>query len=219
MSVINAKTRRAPRWRRRKEDRPAEIIAAALESFTERGFAATRLDDIAARAGVTRGTLYLYFPSKEELFKAVIRQHIVPVIERGEGMMEAGAAANVPTAELLSQLILSFPALVLSSSVSAIPKLIISEAGNFPDLARFYLDEVIARGRRLIAAILARGVARGEFRAIDDDAFFSIMGPMLVMALWKHSLGRYDKGGFDPQRLCRAHVELLLNGLQKPGGR
>jgi AcrR family transcriptional regulator len=218
MSVISAKTRRAPRWRRRKEDRPAEIIAAALESFTERGFAATRLDDIAERAGVTRGTLYLYFPGKEELFKAVIRQRIVPVLERGEGMMAAGAAANTSTAELLTQLILSFPDLMLNASVSAIPKLIISEAGNFPDLARFYLDEVIARGRRLIKAILARGVARGEFRAIGEEAFFSIMGPMLVMALWKHSLGRYDTSGVDPHRLCRTHVDLILNGL-KAGGR
>src|SRR5215475_11034572 len=84
-------TEKSPRWRRRKEERPAEIIAAALETFAERGFAATRLDDIAERAGVTRGTLYLYFPSKEELFKAVVRQAIVPVIARGD----AGAFAGV----------------------------------------------------------------------------------------------------------------------------
>src|ERR1700752_2877544 len=107
MSVINAKTRRAPRWRRRKEDRPAEIITAALASFAERGFAATRLDDIAERAGVTRGTLYLYFPSKEELFKAVVRQSIVPIIARGEAMV---AQSHEPAAALLSKLLLSIPA-------------------------------------------------------------------------------------------------------------
>src|SRR5262245_40817513 len=108
-----------PRWRRRKDDRPAEIIAAALESFAGHGFAATRLDDIADRAGVTRGTLYLYFPSKEELFKAVVRQSIVPVIARVEQMI---ASYTGPTADLLAKLILSFPDTVLRSRVSAIPK-------------------------------------------------------------------------------------------------
>ena len=92
------------RWRRRKDARPSEIIAAALESFAESGFAATRLDDIAARAGVTRGTLYLYFPSKEDLFKAVVRQSIVPILAHAEGML---SGSTEPTADLLTRLILS----------------------------------------------------------------------------------------------------------------
>jgi len=205
-----------PRWRRRKEARPAEIIAAALESFAERGFAATRLDDIAARAGVTRGTLYLYFPSKEELFKAVVRQSIVPIIARGEEMV---AHSHEPSAELLAKTLLMIPKEVAGSPVSAIPKLVISEARNFPDLAQFYLKEVIRRGRRLLTAIIARGVERGEFRPMDmDHVFYCVVGPVLLTMLWKHSFEPYDGKRLDAQALCRAHLDLLLHGMLKPEG-
>jgi AcrR family transcriptional regulator len=203
-----------PRWRRRKDARPSEIIAAALESFAERGFAATRLDDIAAGAGVTRGTLYLYFSSKEELFEAVVRQSIVPILVRGEEMITGSTES---TADLLTKLILSFPDAMSGSRISAIPKLVISEARNFPDLARFYLDEVVHRGKRLIKTLIERGIARGEFRSVDvDQVFFCVLSPILIATLWEHSLGPYDKEGLDRQILCRTHVELLLHGLLKP---
>ena len=204
-----------PRWRRRKDARPSEIIAAALASFAERGFAATRLDDIAARAGVTRGTLYLYFSSKEELFKAVVRQFLLPIFARREEML---AAATEPTPDLLAKFILSFPVALAGSQVSAIPKLVLSEAGNFPDLARFYVDEVLRRGRRLIRGLLRRGIERGEFRNVDvDQVFYCVVAPLLVTMLWRHSLAPYDKDGPDLPALCRAHVDLLLHGLLKPG--
>ena len=204
----------SPRWRRRKDARPGEIIAAALASFAERGFAATRLDDIAARAGVTRGTLYLYFPNKEELFKAVVRETIVPILARAETM---AAEAEGPTAALLTRLILFFPDAVFGGPASAIPKLVISEAANFPDVAKFYLEEVIQRGRRLVRSIIRRGVARGEFRAVDEEhAFYCVMAPMLLAALWQHSFRRYDEAAMDPHALARVHVDLLLNGLIAP---
>jgi AcrR family transcriptional regulator len=211
VSLIKTRPRAAPRWRRRKDERPAEIIAAALASFAERGYAATRLDDIAQRAGVTRGTLYLYFPSKEELFKAVVRQRVVPVLERGEATI--AAAGDVPTPALLASLIESFPALAVEAPISAIPKLVIAEAGNFPDLARFYLDEVVARGRRLIKALIARGVARGEFRPVAEESFFCVIAPMLLAMLWRHSLGAHDDSMLDAHRLARVHADLLLRGL------
>ena len=205
-----------PRWRRRKEERPAEIIAAALETFAERGFAATRLDDIAERAGVTRGTLYLYFPSKEELFKAVVRQAIVPVIARGEEMVEHSQESS---AALLAKILLMIPTAVAGSAVSAIPKLMISEARNFPDLAQFYLKEVIRRGRRLLTAIIARGVERGEFRPVDmDHVFYCVVGPVLLTMLWKHSFEPYDGERLDARALCQAHLDLLLHGLLKHEG-
>src|SRR5882672_2920597 len=207
---------KGPRWRRRKEERPAEIVAAALESFAERGFAATRLDDIAARAGVTRGTLYLYFPSKEDLFKAVVRQSIVPIIARGEEMV---AQSQEPSSALLANVLLMMPRAVAGSPVSAIPKLVISEARNFPDLAQFYLKEVIRRGRRLLTAIIARGVERGEFRPMDmDHVFYCVVGPVLLSMLWKHSFEPFDGKRLDAQALCRAHLDLLLHGMLKPGG-
>jgi AcrR family transcriptional regulator len=201
------------RWRRRKKARPAEILAAALECFRERGFTATRLEDVAARAGVTKGTIYLYYPSKEDLFKAVVWGELTPNIERLEAIVEQPG----PTAALLERLLTTWET-VVALPVSVMPKLVISEAGNFPDLARFYLETVVHRGLSLIAAILRRGIARGEFRAIDvDHAVYCVVGPLLLTALWKHSLGLYDDRPMDVAGVCRAHLDLLLHGLQAPG--
>jgi AcrR family transcriptional regulator len=202
------------RWRRRKEARPEEILSAALESFAERGFAATRIEDVAARAGISKGTLYLYFNGKEELFKAVVRQALLPNLARIEAL---AASFEGPSASLLERL-LATVAGVVESRVGAIPKLVIAEAGNFPDLARFYLDEVVHRGLGLIATILRRGIARGEFRAIDvEHAVFCVIAPLLIAALWKNSLEPHDQAGpLDVQALVRAHLDLLLRGLEAP---
>jgi AcrR family transcriptional regulator len=203
--------RSSTRWRRRKEARPDEILAAALESFAERGFASTRLEDVAARAGISKGTLYLYFKNKEELFEAVVRAKLLPNLERLEAL---AATFEGPSALLLERLVQTV-AHVVSSRVGAIPKLVIAEAGNFPDLARFYLDEVIRRGLRLIGTILRRGVERGEFRAVDvDHAVFCVIAPMLLTALWKNSLEPYDDAPLDAHALARTHLDLLLRGLE-----
>lgn len=202
------------RWRRRKEARPEEILAAALASFAERGFAATRLEDVAARAGISKGTLYLYFKGKEELFEAVVRATIVPNIARLETL---AATFEGPSARLLERLLLTL-ADVVGSQVGAIPKLVIAEAGNFPDLARFYLDEVVRRGLRLIGAILRRGIERGEFRPVDvDHTVFCVITPMLIAALWKNSLEAHDDAPLDAQAVARAHLDLLLRGLEAHG--
>jgi AcrR family transcriptional regulator len=202
------------RWRRRKEARPEEILAAALASFAERGFAATRLEDVAVRAGISKGTLYLYFKGKEELFEAVVRATLVPNIARLETL---AATFEGPSARLLERLLLTL-ADVVGSQVGAIPKLVIAEAGNFPDLARFYLDEVVRRGLRLIGAILRRGIERREFRPVDvDHTVFCVIAPMLIAALWKNSLEPYDAAPLDTQALARAHLDLLLRGLEAHG--
>jgi AcrR family transcriptional regulator len=202
------------RWRRRKEARPDEILVAALESFAERGFAATRLEDVAARAGVSKGTLYLYFKSKEELFEAVVRATLLPNLERVEAL---AASYEGPSAPLLERLLLTI-ADVVSSRVGGIPKLVIAEAGNFPDLARFYLEEVVRRGLRLIGTILRRGIARGEFRAVDvDHAVFCVIAPLLIAALWKNSLEAHDDAPLDAPALARVHLDLLLRGLEVHG--
>src|SRR5579863_6328670 len=180
---------RQTRWQRRKEARPGEILDAALACFAERGFAATRLDDVAKRAGVTKGTLYLYFPNKEELFKAVVRQSIVASIARGEALV-AGSAEPAPA--LLERLIHHW-AQVIPTPASAIPKLVLAEAGNFPDIARFYLDEVVNRGMELIRGVIRAGIARGEFRAVDvESGAFCVMAPMVLAMQWRHSFARHD---------------------------
>jgi AcrR family transcriptional regulator len=198
------------RWRRRKEARPQEILAAALDMFAERGYAATRLDDVARRAGVTKGTLYLYFPNKEELFKAVIRETLVSELIRLGTASEL--ASGGPSIE---GLIADFERLA-ASPIGAIPKLVLGEAANFPEIARFYLDEVVVRGLGMIRGMLQRGVDAGEFRTIDvEHAACCVVAPLLLAVLWKHSLGPVADNPLDIAALCRAHRDLLLNGLRQ----
>jgi AcrR family transcriptional regulator len=202
---------RKTRWHRRKQERPAEILNSALACFTERGFAATRLDEVAQRAGVTKGTLYLYFDSKEDLFKAVVRQRIIPTLERLEALI---FEATAPASLLLERFIKIWPEIIAAPG-SAIPKLVIAEAGNFPDLARFYLSEVVHRGMALVSHVLRAGIERGEFREIDlESANACVIAPILYAMLWRHSLGRYEPGALDPQVLCETHLRLLVDGLR-----
>jgi AcrR family transcriptional regulator len=207
MSDVPTETRRRVR---RKDARPGEIAAAALKLFAERGFAATRLEDVAAAAGIGKGTIYLYFGTKEELFEAVVRQQIVPRLEAAEALLggHTGSAADLlrGVARIVHQ--------VIDSDLTAIPKLIATEAGNFPQLAQFYVDRVVKRGIALLARILAIGIERGEFRAIDPmTAVPLFIGPILMIVLWKHSLGRHTDIKFQPQPIIEAHVETLLRGL------
>ena len=210
---------RVTRWHRRKEARPAELLAAALACFKERGFAATRLDDVAAKAGVTKGTVYLYYRSKEELFKAVVRGELVPNIER----LEANLDEPGPAVALLERLFTAWAQHIIPSPVSVIPKLIIAEASNFPELARFYLETAVHRVLRLVASVLRRGIAGGEFRPVDvEHTVYCVLGPLLLTALWQHSLGPLDDQPLDVRAVCRAHLDLLLHGLQQhppPPGR
>jgi AcrR family transcriptional regulator len=201
---------RAPRWRRRKDDRPGAILAAALACFAERGFAATRLDDVAKRAGVTKGTLYLYFPNKEELFKAVVRQAIVPNIARGETLLDETAE---PSPVALARLIANWSE-VMTTPASAVPKIVVAESGNFPDIARFYLEEVVERGLGLFTRLLSAGVERGEFGAMDiDNTALCVVAPLILGMLWRHSFERHGGRPLDPDALCRAHLRLLSHGL------
>ena len=206
----------APRWRRRKEARPREIVDAALTVFGERGFAAARLEDVAARAGVSKGTLYLYFPNKEELFKAVVREAILPNLDMAERLL---AGALGPSFAVLETLLTLFATRILKSRAGAIPKLVIAEAGNFPDLARFYHDEVIRRAFALLAAVLERGMARGEFRPVDVDSTVRlIVAPMLMSALWRSSFEALEDRPLDVAALLAAHLDALRRTLAPEGG-
>ncbi|MBK9162044.1 MAG: TetR/AcrR family transcriptional regulator [Nitrosomonadales bacterium] len=201
-----------PVRQRRKEARPAELMAAALDLFVERGFAATRLDDIAARAGVSKGTLYLYFSGKEALFEAVIRQGILPVLDQGELML---AQHRDDAASLLRGLLLRWWELVGATPLGGIPKLMISEAGNFPEVARYYYEHVILRGRDLLRQSLQRGIAAGEFRAIDVESCIDVaIAPVLMLAIWRYSLGPCACGQQEPDTYLKTHLDLLLNGLE-----
>ncbi len=195
---------------RRKEARPGEILIAALTLFAERGFAATRLEDVARRAGISKGTIYLYFPTKEDLFRAVVRQDVLPNL----AAMEARVAAHQgPVATLLRELATTMLDR-LNGELAAIPKLVLTEAGNFPALAQFYAEEVAARGMRLIGSVLARGVASGEFRPLNVPATVPLVAaPILLAMLWRTSVGRHTALLVDPAALLEAHLDVLLRGL------
>lgn len=201
-----------PIRQRRKEARPAEIMAAALDIFVERGFAATKLDDVAARAGVSKGTLYLYFPSKEELFKAVIQQGILPVLEQSEEML---ARHSGDTASLLRDLINRWWAVVGNTKLAGILKLIVSEAGNFPDVARYFHDNVSHGIDELLGRVLRAGIDKGEFRPVDiESAIDAIAAPILMRAIWEYSIAPYcSLGQKNSEVYLRTNIDLLLNGL------
>jgi AcrR family transcriptional regulator len=204
------------RWSRRKEARPGEIVDAALELFAERGFAATRLDDVAARAGVSKGTLYLYFDSKEELFKAVVRESLLPNIARVETLV-AGFAG--PTRELVRRIVETIGMTVATSRLGALPKLVIAESGNFPDIARFYLEEVINRGLGLIEAVLRRGIERGELRPVDVGLTVrTVVAPVILLALWKNSFEPVDAAPLDARAYLANYLDILMDGLAVPAG-
>jgi len=160
-----------PRWRRLPEERPQQILHAALDVFGEHGLAGSRLEDIAKQAGVSKGTIYLYFPNKEALFREMVRSTIVEAIVAGEGIPNTGSARD----QLLT-FMQQYWDFVRTPAFSVIYRVVVSELHHFPDLVEFYSAEVIARGQKLLSGIIARGVATGEFRAVDPTA----SGRMLI---------------------------------------
>lgn len=200
----------APR-RRRKDARPAELMAAALELFIEKGFAATRLTDVASRAGVAKATLYLYFDGKEALFRAVVEQGIVPLFAAAEQEMGGYAGSSV---ELLFHFLAVWQQRIGVTPLAGLYKLIIAEAHNFPELAQYYHDEVIVRGRALLTTVLRQGMASGEFREVDIDATINvIIAPLLMLIVWRFSLSACGPDEIDSDALLKTHFDLLVHGL------
>jgi AcrR family transcriptional regulator len=201
----------APRWHRRKEQRPGEILAAALEQFVERGYAATRLEDVARRAGVTKGTMYRYFDSKTDLFRAVVRSSVVPQIEAFERTI---TESRGDSSELLTCFANGWMEAIYRTPVAGLAKLVTAEAGNFPELARLYQDEVIERAVRAVKRLLERGIERGEFRPIDvEAAAFVLRAPFILASIWKHSMNRLEANRLDERRFVETYLEMMLRGL------
>src|SRR6059036_1399303 len=197
-TLARSSTHTRPRWKRRKHARPEEILAAALATFVERGYASAKLEDVARRAGVTKGTVYLYFESKEALFKAVVRETIVPVIAQGEALARSFTGS---ARELLEQLVREYWRLVGETALAGIPKLMMAEAATFPELTRFYYDEVVARGHRLMAGVIERGVKNGEFRPVDVMLAAKLaMSPLMHAAVVRRAFVSCMPEGFNVQK-------------------
>ncbi len=204
-----------PTRQRRKEARPQELLDAALALFVEKGFAATRSEEVAQRAGVSKGTLYLYFPSKEELFKAVVRQTLASLIAEGVELAEQFEGSS---SELLATLMQTWWERFGSTPAAGIHKVVLAEVRNFPELAQFYNDEVIVPADRLFSSCIQRGIDRGEFRPLPlHEAAHALMSPMIFMALCQFSLGACpirDAVDMDPASMLRTHMDLVLRGLE-----
>jgi len=201
------------RRERRKDARPGELLAAALDLFVEKGFAATRVDDVARRAGVSKGTLFLYFPSKEELFKAVVRANISGRFAEWDAEIDQFVGSSH---EMLHYCLHSWWERIGATKASGIPKLMMSEAHNFPELARFYHSEVMQPGSALIERILRLGIDRGEFRAMDlRYGVLMVMAPLLFLAMSKHSMGSSSCGllQIDPRQYLATQYEVLIAGF------
>jgi AcrR family transcriptional regulator len=204
----------SPRWQRRKDARPSEILAAALGVFVEHGYAATKLEEVASRAGVTKGTLYLYFESKEALFKAAVRETIVPLLAAAE--RSAHDHTGTPE-ELLRRLVLEWWRSLDSSQLAGIPKLVMSEAANFPELAQFWFDEVVQRGRHIFAGVVRRGIEDGSFRDVDVDlAVRAVLAPVLMASIWKHSFQACEHERFAVEPYLDAAIDIYLRGVAAP---
>jgi AcrR family transcriptional regulator len=200
-----------PRWQRRSEERPGEICAAALDLFAEKGFAAARLDEIARRAGVSKGTLYLYFKDKEELFRAVVRNAIAPQF----GAMTASLAAlDMPFEQIVRMFFTGFAANIGKIPVGPVAKMVIGESRNFPELARVWHDEVASKAIGAMAGLVARAQERGEVRAGDPRLYaFTLMGPMIIGALWMATLAPVGGEPIDLAALARQHADAVLSGM------
>ena len=204
-----------PRWRRRKDARPKELLDSAIAVFIERGFARTRMQDVARRAGVTKGTLYLYYPSKDELFKAVVRQTVLAAVENAEQVV-ANHKGNM--SDLLTLLVRNYWEAVAVAGLGGIPRLIMAEADLFPDLARFYFDEVVRRRRRMFAGVLERGIKSGEFRPVTVEyASRAVFAPVFYASM-AHKSSVLEPADFNAEEFIKQHLDIIMRGIATGNG-
>ena len=201
----------SPKWRRRAEARPAEIVQAAYQVFSEKGFAAARLDDIAQRAGVSKGALYLYFDNKQEIFEAVVKDAVAPNI----GAIEKLALSYPGTFEQLIRMVAPRIAEVAAAAnIGKVLKMVVGESGNFPEIARIWHDDVVARGLGLITKLIELAQERGEVRAGDArNHAVSIISPMLVGVIFRETFVPVGAKPFDIPALMQQHLDTVLPGL------
>src|ERR1700754_3950287 len=201
-----------PKFRRRPEARPAEILAAALEVFAERGFHSARLEEVAKKAGVSKGALYLYFETKADLFRAVVKDAISPNIERTKAL----ASADVPFEQAARMGVGMLARTVVSDRrISGVVKLVIAESRNHPELAAIWHETVVEPGVALMSGLIAKAQARGEIRPGDPRNYaFGLMGPMILTMVWRET---FEPGGATPidvVKLVDQHLDTILRGMK-----
>ena len=211
MDKVTSDPRTGPRWRRRKEARPGEILAAALDSFVEHGYESSRLEDIARRSGCTKGTVFLYYENKAELFKAVIREVMLPLLRESESVIEQHTGS---CRDLLERLLRLRWQSTAASRLSGLAKLLFAETEKYPELARFYHDEIHAKGQALLRRVLDLGVERGEFRPMNSASVARVaIAPIVFAGIWRHSFGPVTEPPADPDEDLVTAMEVLFGGI------
>lgn len=206
-----------PKFRRRKADRPAEIVQGAMAVFAEKGFAATRLDDIAARAGVSKGALYLYFATKEDLFRAVVRDAVSPNM----AMVKALIASHPgPFADLVRAVTDRVATLIATTPLGGVAKMVISEAGNFPELARLWYDELVSELIGAVATAIEAAQDRGEVKPGNPRVYaLQLAAPLLMATLWRETFVPIGAPAFNIREVMAQHADTLLCGMLTEGAR
>lgn len=208
----NGQKAAAPRWRRRSEARPEEILDAALAEFTERGFEAARMEDIAKAAGISKAAIYLYFPSKMALLEALIEAKVSPLARQAQTLALAGAADPLMALRMLATAAISR---MSDPKVIAVPRLIIGISGRFPEIAEYYRTHVVEKARAALESLIDAAKAKGVIRNVDTlAATRAFIGPIFFEAMWTHVL-RGESAFADPQKLIEQQFDVLLNGLEQ----
>jgi AcrR family transcriptional regulator len=203
-----------PKFRRRPADRPAEILEAALGVFADYGFHAARLEEVAKRAGVSKGALYLYFETKADLFRAVVQTAVTPNFEHVKAMAVAAASAGFEQA-LRTGVSLLARNVIADRRISGVVRLVIAESRTHPELATIWHETVIQPGVALMTTLIAEAQKRGEVRAGDPRLFaFGLMGPMLLSIVWRETFEPVGAEPVDVPRLADQHVETILKGMR-----
>lgn len=200
-----------PPRKRRPDARPGEIITAALDLFAERGFSGTRLEDVAARAGLSKAAIYLYFDDKTALLKAVVKEAVGARIAQ---VRAAAAQHSGPVAPMLRRLLATVATGIGESRLPDIIKLVIAESRAHPEIGQFYLDEVIGQALPMVQGLIERGIATGEFRPVDARlAVKSLIGPMVLAAIWRSVFEPIGAAALDVDALAAQHAEIVIRGL------
>jgi len=214
--VSTSRTRRVPKFRRRAEARPDEVLDAALELFTEKGYAATRVDDIAKRAGISKGAVYLYFPSKQAIIEGLVRRTVTPIA--------MNAVENVQAFEGHPRAIVSAVGQMMAEKFSepnvlAVPRLIMREIANFPELAEMYRREVLDRAIPVVTDVIRRGIEQGYLKPVDPELTIrSLVGPLIAHVMLAELFGIMPKDGLAFDRLLENHITILFDGLSATEG-
>lgn len=198
-----------PSYQRRKEERPHEIAEAAFEAFAENGYAATRVEEVAKRAGVSKGLMYLYFKTKEELFKAVVKNIVV---RRVDALIETVQSTELSSEAFLRGPLLDFMKRVPGSPVAIVIRLLISEGQRHPDLVDYYYENVVTKGLAAITHFVDRGVERGEFRASTvSEMPHLFIAPVMLSVIWRIL---FDKQALDTDKLIETQIDMLLTQIK-----